>query len=117
MVWGAFYGRGVQSGLHWLGRDPKAKRNGYTAASYVGVLDEELPILWEPGLLFMQDNAPIYTSRLARDWLEENGIDVLDWPPYSPDWNSIKHLWFRLKKGVYNLRPDIEQVGGNIKHI
>lgn len=53
MVWGIFYGRGEQSGLLRLGRDPDVKRNGYTAASYVGVLDKELPTLFEPGLLFM----------------------------------------------------------------
>lgn len=53
IIWGAFYGRGEQSGLLWLGRDPDAKRNGYTAASYVGVLNEELSTLFEPGLLFM----------------------------------------------------------------
>ena len=40
----------------------------------------------------MQDNASIHTSRLARDWLQEHGIEVTDWPPYSPDLNPIEHL-------------------------
>ena len=62
----------------------------------MGVLDEELPILFEPGFLFMQDNAPFHIGRLVREWLEENGIDVLEWPPCSLDLNPIEHLWFRL---------------------
>ena len=117
MVQGAFYGVGEQSNLLRLVRDPNSSRQGYSAASYIGVLNEALPTLWEPGLLFMQDNASIHTSRLARQWFQENSIEVLEQPPYSLDLNPIKHLWYRLKKNVYDVRPDIEEVGGNIDHI
>jgi len=66
MVWGAFRGSD-QSNLVRLARDSDAKRNGYTAASYMDVLDEELPTIFEPGLLFMQDNAPIHTAKAVRE--------------------------------------------------
>ena len=41
-------------------------------------------------------------------------VDVLEWPPYSPDPNPIEHLWFRLKQLVYQVNPQIEQVKGDV---
>lgn len=44
-------------------RDIDAKKNGYTQNSYLKVLEDNIPTLWEPGLIFMQDNAPIHTAK------------------------------------------------------
>lgn len=64
-------------------------------------------------MIFMQDNAPVHTTRVIRDWLKEHGIEIINWPLYSLDLNLIEHLWFHLKKLMYNIAPDIEQVGGS----
>ena len=44
-------------------RDAGAKRPGYSANSYLELLEENLLGIWEPDLTFMQDNAPIHTAK------------------------------------------------------
>ena len=41
---------------------------------------------------FMQDNASIYDSKEARLWLRQNQIEVVTWPPSSPDLNPIEYM-------------------------
>jgi hypothetical protein len=57
--------------------DPEAKRGGVTSAVYLEILEDELPTLWEPGLIFMQDNASIHTAGLIKNWFKEESIEVL----------------------------------------
>ena len=39
----------------------------------------------------MQDNALIYTAKVIKKWFSDMGINVLEWPPYSPDLNPIEY--------------------------
>jgi transposase len=40
----------------------------------------------------MQDSARVHTARIVFRLLREMGIEVMVWPPYSPDLNPIKNL-------------------------
>lgn len=62
MVWGAIWLDG-RSDLVIMKRDEESKGGGYSANSYLKVLEEEMPKCFEPGRVFMQDNASIHTAK------------------------------------------------------
>ena len=112
MVWAAFWGDN-RSDLYKLARDFAAKKMGYSANSYIELLNDYLLGIWQPGLIFMQNNAPIHKAKKVMEWFNENGIEVIDWPPYSPDLYPIEHVWYMLKKLVYQVNPNIDLVSGS----
>ena len=87
MVWGCFWDHG-RSDLYILDRDFESKKHGYSANSYIAVLNDQVGPYYndheDPGYIFMQDNASIHTAHKVRDWFTRRGIPTLDWPPYSP---------------------------------
>ena len=73
--------------------DPIFIQGNLTAERYVEVVQNHfLPFAHEigPDFVVMQDGARAHTSRVTRRFLEDSGIQVMDWPPRSPHLNCIE---------------------------
>ena len=110
MVWGCFWDD-ARSDLYIMDRDFESAKHGYSAESYIEVLDAQVKPIFDTldnGYEFMQDNASIHTASKVKEWFRENRIRLtLSWPPYSPDLNPIEHVWWHLKTRLYEMFPDV----------
>ena len=53
----------------------------------------------------MHDGAPAHKSRAVKTFLDEQNIEVLDWPGNSPDLNPIENAWNKMKNDLAKSRP------------
>jgi hypothetical protein len=45
---------------------------------------------------FLHDNSPQFKSAIVQRWVHNKGIQLIDFPPYSPDINIIENFWPRV---------------------
>jgi transposase len=62
---------------------------------------------------FLQDNAPMHKAGIAKEWLHNNGVSVLDFPPYSPDLNPIENLWAIMAREVEKKQCEDDEALGD----
>ncbi|KRH91823.1 putative Mariner transposable element, partial [Pseudoloma neurophilia] len=72
--------------------------------------------------ILQHDNAACHTSKLTKNWLNDQGIQVLPWAPQSPDMNPIENLfsYVRNKLGkekyttIEEMKEKISEIWYNI---
>jgi len=57
-----------------------------------------LPLHKKKKYKYQQDNAPCHTSFKLLSFFSKHKIEVMYWPPNSPDLNPIENIWNLTKK-------------------
>ena len=94
MIWGGF---SVHSFTNLVRIDGILNADRYITILNDNFIPAVNTILPGNDKLFQHDNAPIHTARRTKTFLAENNVNILDWPPYSPDMNPIEHVWARME--------------------
>ena len=100
-IWGSF----TSEGLHGIFR----VKNKLNSDIYKRRILAYHVVPWcnnEPDRVFQEDNSPIHKAGHVRAYLERSGVNVLAWPPASPDLTPIENFWSLLKREIGRVHLD-----------
>ena len=97
MVWGCFGG---------FGMGPLVKIDGIMDRFvYQNILENHMLPWAEDNMslrwVFQHDNDPKHTSKVVKDWLIANKVNVMVWSAQSPDLNPIENLWDEIDRRLH----------------
>ena len=83
---------------------PRSTINGL---KYVQMLSEKLKLHMQVHTcqIFMQDGAHCHRSKVAKYFLDNNNIELLERPGNSSDLNLIENLWTNMKNILSEKQP------------
>jgi transposase len=64
---------------------------------YINFLYEKLIPIYTDAFIFQQDNSSVHKSKKTKLFLKQFNVQLLDFPPNSPDLNPIENLWHLIK--------------------
>ncbi len=56
----------------------------------------------ETDYIFQQDGVPCHTSKMMKQFFEDDEIMLLEWAAQSLDLNPIEHVWAIIKRELEN---------------
>ena len=56
-----------------------------------------------PNFVYVQDNAPPHTARGTVAFLDQQDVEVMDWPARSPDMKPIEQVWDQMSVWIRDM--------------